>query len=79
MLVFGPTLLDLASHLSVGISVLAAMFAVRAFGHGIGSVGTGILFDKLPRLSYTFVVGILLTGIASKLLFIMFIRQMILV
>ena len=36
MLVFGPTLLDLASHLSVGIGVLAAMFAVRAFGHGIG-------------------------------------------
>jgi len=67
LVVFGPTLLDLASHLSVGIGVLAAMLTVRAVGHAIGSVGSGILFEKLPRLTYAFVVGILLAGIASKL------------
>jgi len=65
--VFGPTLLDLASHLSVGIGVLAAMLTVRAVGYAIGNVVSGSLFDKLQRLSYAFLVGILLTAIASKL------------
>ena len=68
MVVFGPTLLDLASRLSSGVGPLAAMLAVRAIGHAVGGVGSGILFDKLYRLSYTFLVGIILTEIASKLL-----------
>jgi len=67
LVVFGPTLLDLASNLSAGIGVLAAMLTVRAVGYAIGNVVSGILFDKLQRLSYAFLVGILLTAIASKL------------
>jgi len=43
------------------------MLTVRAVGYAIGNVVSGILFDKLQRLSYAFLVGILLTAIASKL------------
>ena len=67
MVVFGPTLLDLASRLSSGVGPLAAMLTVRAIGHAVGGVGSGILFDKLHKLSYTFLVSILLAEIASKL------------
>ena len=65
-MVFGPTLLDLANHLSVGVGSLAIMFAVRALGGAAGSVGSGVILDKAKRHSYTFMCFVIFTGIASE-------------
>ena len=67
LIVFGPTLLDIASHLSVGVGVLAVMFTCRAIGSGIGSVSTGVIFDKFPSWSYTTLSVITSSCIASTL------------
>ncbi len=65
-MVFGPTLLDVASHLSVGVGSLAIMFAVRAVGGVLGTVGSGFIFDRLGRFSYTMMICILLAAIISE-------------
>ena len=65
---FGPTLLDLAKHLSVGVGSLAIMFAVRAIGSAVGSVGSGVILDKMERFSYTLIAIIITGGIISKLM-----------
>lgn len=66
MVVFGPTLLDLADHLSVGVESLVFMFALRAIGAVCGTAGSGIALDKLEKSSYTIMSIILLSGIASE-------------
>lgn len=66
LVVFGPTLLDVASHLSVSVGSLALMFAVRALGGAIGSMGSGFVMDRLEKFSYTVLSGILLADIASE-------------
>ena len=63
---FGPTLLDLADHLSVGIDALAIMFTCRAIGAAVGSVGSGIVFDKMVEYSYTIFCVIYISCIASE-------------
>ena len=67
MILFGSTLLDIASHLSVGVGVLAVMFTCRAIGSGIGSVSTGVIFDKFPSWSYTTLSVITFACLASTL------------
>ena len=67
-MIFGPTLLDLADHLGVGVGDLAAMFACRAIGAAIGSVCSGIALDKLFHSTYIILTLILLSSLASKLI-----------
>ena len=50
--VFGPTFLDLANHLSVGVGAVSAMFGVAAIGSIFGSGISGILLDGLEELSF---------------------------
>ncbi len=66
LLVFGPTLLDFAEHLGVGIDVLVIMFTCRAIGGAVGSVVTGIVMDKLEQYSFTILCVIYVCCIASK-------------
>ena len=63
---FGPTLLDIASHLSVGVGVLAVMFTCRAVGSGVGSVSSGVILDKYASWSYTTLSVITSSCIASR-------------
>ena len=67
LIVFGPTLLDIASHLSVGVGVLAVMFTCRAFGSGVGCVTSGVIIDKYASWSYTTLTAITSFCIASRL------------
>ncbi len=67
LLVFGPTLLDFAEHLGVGIDVLAVIFTCRAIGGAVGSVISGIIMDKLQRFSFTILCVIYVCCIASEL------------
>ena len=66
MLVFGPTLLDLADHLSVGVGVLSVMFACRAVGAVIGSVASGVILDKYYSCSYAILSIIIFSCMASE-------------
>ena len=52
-MIFGTTLLDVADHINVGVSLVSFMFFVRAVGSIIGTVGAGFLLDLFPRLQNT--------------------------
>ena len=67
MLVFGPTLLDIADHLSVDVGVLSVMFTCRAVGGVIGSVASGVIIDKYYSGSYTILSIIITSCMASEL------------
>ena len=66
LVVFGPTILDLARELDVNLSVLAAMFACRALGSAFGSISAGITIDRVPNWSYLFMSFIFLFSITSE-------------
>lgn len=66
VLVFGPTLLDLADHLAVGVGVLAVMFTCRALGSAVGSVASGVVLDKYTAWSYTILSVIIFSCMASE-------------
>lgn len=51
LVVFGPTLLDLADHVGVGISELAAVLFCRSVGSVIGAGGSGYLCDRFHKAS----------------------------
>ena len=53
IMIFGTTLLDVADHINVGVSIVSLMFFVRAVGSIIGTVGAGFLLDHFPRLQNT--------------------------
>ena len=65
-MVFGPTLLDVAHKLQVGVGLLSLMFLVRAVGTVLGTVGSGVLMDHFQWMSYTLLCLILIGGMASK-------------
>ena len=64
-MVFAPTLLDIAHQLNVGVGVLSVIFLVRAIGGVVGTVGSGILMDRYPRLQYALLCSVLVGGIAG--------------
>lgn len=66
MLVFGPTLLDLADHLNVGVAILAIMFTCRAVGGVIGSVASGVILDKYTTWSYTILSVVIFSCMISE-------------
>ena len=68
MVIFGPTILDLGNQLNASVGVLSAMFVCRAIGSALGSIGTGIILDKLHKFSYTIMSIILFSSIASEYL-----------
>ena len=68
LVVFPPTILDIADSLGVSLAILSAMFASRAAGSAFGAVGAGFTLDMLPRWSYLFMTFVFLSSIASKIL-----------
>ena len=52
MIVFGPTLLDIAHQFDVSVAVLSIIFLVRGIGAAVGAAGSGILMDHFPRVQY---------------------------
>ena len=66
MTVFGQTLFDQANYLSIDTSNLAPMFSVRAFGHSVGSVASGVLFDRFHYLSFWQMIVIIALGSVGK-------------
>ena len=65
LVVFGPTLLDIAHRLDVGVGLLSVIFLVRSIGGVIGTVGSGVLMDHFPRQQYSLLCLILAGGIAG--------------
>ena len=59
---FGQTLFDQANYLSIETSSLAPMFAVRAFGYSLGSVSSGVLFDRFHYLSFWQLIVVIASG-----------------
>ena len=66
LVVFGPTLLDIAHHLSLSVGTLALMFIPRAIGTAFGNVGSGVILDKFEKWSFSIMSLVFLAGIASK-------------
>ena len=48
----GPTLLDIAHHVSGSDNSISFIFTARSFGHLIGSITGGILYDKYKTKRY---------------------------
>lgn len=51
-LVLAPTLLDIAHQFDVSVAILSIILLVRAIGSVVGTIGSGILMDRFPRLQY---------------------------
>ena len=68
-MVFAPTLLDIAHQLDVGVGLLSVVFLTRAIGGVIGTVASGVLMDRFPRLQYTLLCCFLFGGIAGAELY----------
>ena len=66
LVVIGPTLLDLASSLSVDIATLSSMLLIRAVGMVIGTIGIGVLLDRVGGWTYTIITLVLASVIASE-------------
>ena len=69
MVVFAPTLLDIAHQLDVGVGLLSVVLLTRAIGGVIGTVASGVLMDRFPRLQYTLLCCFLFGGIAGAELY----------
>ena len=64
---FGPTILDMARHVDTTVGILSAMFAFRAVGAAIGSIGTGVALDQgLKNYSYSYMTLVLISTTVSK-------------
>ena len=63
--IMGPTLLDLAARLRVGVTAMSSMFTVRAMGAVTGSVVSGVLLDRKREYSYAIVSASILVCIIS--------------
>ena len=59
LVVFAPTLLDIAHQLDVGVGLLSVVFLVRAAGGVIGTMGSGMLMDRFPQQQYTLLCCVL--------------------
>ena len=64
-LVFAPTILDFSSQLDVSVGVLSAMFVCRAVGSAMGSVGAGLLLDRVHHFAYSFMSLVFIASIVS--------------
>ena len=65
LVVFAPTLLDIAHQLNVGVGVLSVIFLVRAIGGVVGTVASGILMDHYPRRQYALLCSFLVVVITG--------------
>ena len=52
MALLGPTLLDIAHHVSGSNKSVSVIFTVRSFGHFVGSITGGVLYDKYRTKRY---------------------------
>ena len=51
LVIIGPTLLDLADHVGVGIAELAAVLFGRSVGSVVGAGGSGFVCDRFHKES----------------------------
>ncbi|XP_011403951.1 PREDICTED: sodium-dependent glucose transporter 1A-like [Amphimedon queenslandica] len=51
LVIVSPTMLDIAAYMGVSLSEIAAMLLVRSVGSVVGSVSSGIIFDKFHKVS----------------------------
>ena len=64
---YGPTVLDFASHLSVSVTIMATMQMVNLIGVAIGDVVSGFGFDRFPNHTFWMLFIILITdGICKE-------------
>ena len=61
---FAPTLLDIAHQLNVGVGLMSVIFLVRAIGGVLGTVGCGVIMDRLPQLHHS-LLCLALAGLAT--------------
>ena len=52
MALLGPTLLDIAHHVSGSDDGIPFIFTARSFGHLVGSITGGVLYDKYKTKRY---------------------------
>ena len=52
MALLGPTLLDIAHHVSGNDNSIPVIFSVRSVGYLVGSVTGGVLYDKYRTKRY---------------------------
>ena len=52
MALLGPTLLDIAHHVSGSNDGIPFIFTARSFGHLVGSITGGVLYDKYKTKRY---------------------------
>ena len=65
LVVFAPTLLDIAHRLDVGIEVMSVIFLSRAIGGVVGTIGSGVLMDRFSKQQYAQMCCILIGGIVG--------------
>ena len=63
---YGPTVLDFASHLSVSITIMATMATVNSVGLAIGGSLSGFGFDQFPNHTFWMLLAILITDSICK-------------
>ena len=66
LVVFAPTLLDIAHKLNVGVGIMSVIFLVRAIGGVVGTVGSGILIDHFPKKKNALLCCVLLGRITGN-------------
>ena len=67
---YGPTVLDFASRLSVSVTIMATMGTVNSVGVAIGDTLSGFGFDQFPNHTFWMLFAILVADSIRKELFI---------
>lgn len=66
-MVYGSTVLNLTSRLSVDLGSMAPMLTVRGVGGAVGSLIGGVFIDRLHRVSYWVLASAILSEAAGIL------------
>lgn len=59
-------MLDVAAYIGVSLSEIAAMLLVRSVGSVVGSVASGIIFDKFYKVSLWMLIFCISSGAICK-------------
>ena len=58
---YGPTILDFADHLSVSVTIMAAMATVHSVGTAIGDLLSGFSFDRFANHTFWMLFAVLIS------------------